>query len=251
MAQITFEDLSLSFRVRKGGKIGWKDFIVQGLRGKGQDDDWLTVNPLRNINLSITRGERVGILGNNGAGKSTMLKVLAGIYPPTVGKRTIEGTISSLFDLSLGFEYDATGWENIRYRGFLQGETPKSIEAKIDDIAEFTELGEFLDMPLRYYSAGMVVRLGFAIATSAMPEIFIVDEVLSAGDAAFQEKAKKRMNKMMDTASLVVLVSHDMSLLGEFCTRVLWMDKGRIKEDGPAKKVIAQYLEESRQQQAA
>ena len=145
-----------------------------------------TVNPLRvvpalhDVSFVLRPGDRLGIIGRNGAGKSTLLKLLAGIYPPTSGRRHVEGRISSLFEIALGFEMEASGWENIMYRGYLQGETPRHIRAKIQPIAEFSELGEFLNMPVRYYSAGMMVRLAFSIATAIEPEILIVDEVLSA-----------------------------------------------------------------------
>src|SRR5262249_39437454 len=154
-----------------------------------------------------------GIIGHNGAGKSTLLKLLAGIYPPSSGTRVVRGRISSLFDITLGFELDASGWENINYRGYLQGESPQSIKAKVGEIAAFAELGEFLDMPVRYYSAGMMIRLAFSIATAIDPEILIVDEVLAVGDLAFQQKATERIRSMMAQAKLMVIVSHDLDRL--------------------------------------
>src|SRR5262249_6376943 len=167
--------------------------------------------------------------------------LLAGIYPPTHGTRTVEGEISSLFEIALGFEQDASGWENISYRGYLQGETPATIKDKIQGIAEFSELGEFLNMPVRYYSAGMMVRLAFSIATAIEPEILLVDEVLSVGDMAFQQKARQRMRDMMAKARLIVMVSHDLTSLVQFCTRGIWMDHGTIRMDGPMEKVAAAY----------
>ncbi len=160
----------------------------------------MEVRALEGINLRVGEGERLGIVGSNGAGKSTLLKLLAGIYPPTAGRREVRGRISSLFEISLGFEADATGWENIAYRGYLQGETPRSIRGKIKPIADFSELGKFLDMPVRYYSAGMMIRLAFSIATAVEPEILIIDEVLAAGDAAFQTKARDRMRNLIARA---------------------------------------------------
>jgi ABC-type polysaccharide/polyol phosphate transport system ATPase subunit len=158
----------------------------------------------------------------------------------------VQGRISSLFDLMLGFEPDATGWENIRYRGYLQGETPRSIKRKVDGIAEFTGLGKFLDMPVRYYSSGMLVRLAFAIATAIEPEILLVDEVLGAGDAEFQGKARARMAEMMGKAELIVCVSHDLNALPALCNRGLWMERGRLRMSGPIKEVIAAYRESLR-----
>jgi ABC-type polysaccharide/polyol phosphate transport system ATPase subunit len=152
--------------------------------------------------------------------------------------------VSALFDIALGFEHDASGWENMVYRGYLQGESPQSIRAKMDSIAEFSELGDFLNMPVRYYSAGMLVRLAFSIATAIQPEILIVDEVLSAGDMAFQTKARERMRALMSTAQAVICVSHDLPSLSLLCDRVLWLDHGRIRQIGPTEEVIGAYTEQ-------
>jgi ABC-type polysaccharide/polyol phosphate transport system ATPase subunit len=193
------------------------------------------------VSLRVGEGERVGIIGHNGAGKSTLLKLLAGIYPPTTGSRTVVGRISSLFDITLGFEQDASGWENIYYRSYLQGETPQSVKSKVQEIAEFSELGEFLDMPVRYYSAGMMIRLAFAIATAIEPEILIVDEVLAVGDLAFQQKATQRIRAMMEQARLMVIVSHDLDRLRDLCSRIVWMDHGQVKMDGRPADTVAAY----------
>jgi len=245
MTHIQLDDAGLTFHIRKQGKIGFKEYMVRGLFRR-TSDAWLKVEALRGVNLSIARGQRVGIVGGNGAGKSTLLKLLAGVYEPTSGRRSVEGKISSLFDITLGFEHDASGWENIAYRGYLQGETPRTIRSKLQEIAEFCELGDFLHMPVRYYSAGMVVRLGFAIATAVQPQILIIDEVLGAGDRAFQERARARINQIIDQAALVVLVSHDLPTLEKLCDRVLWMEQGRIRQDGPAAEVIKAYQQASR-----
>src|SRR5207244_262507 len=207
----------------------------------------MKVNALQDVTLQVREGERVGILGHNGAGKSTLLKVLAGIYPPTRGTRTIEGRISSLFDIALGFEGDANGWENISFRGYLQGESPRSIRGKVDRIAEFSELGQFLNMPVRYYSAGMMVRLAFSIATAIEPEILIVDEVLAVGDLAFQQKAGQRIRDMMSQARMIVMVSHQLDSLASLCTRCLWLDHGRVKLEGLPGTVINAYQQHSLQ----
>jgi ABC-type polysaccharide/polyol phosphate transport system ATPase subunit len=201
------------------------------------------VHALQNINLEVREGERVGIIGRNGAGKSTLLKVLAGIYPPTSGKLIVEGRVSSLFDILLGFEPDANGWENMCFRGYLQGETPRGLRAKLQPTAEFSELGDFLDLPVRYYSAGMAVRLAFAIATAIDPEVLLVDEVLSVGDRAFQDKAKARMREMMSRARLIVLVSHDLQALHDLCDRVVWMDQGQIRAMGRPGPIIDAYVQ--------
>jgi ABC-type polysaccharide/polyol phosphate transport system ATPase subunit len=240
MARIHLENVGLTFRVRNHSRITLKEFLVRRLFRRAANPV-MQVEALKGLNLEIREGDRVGVIGHNGAGKSTLLKVLAGIYPPTVGTLTVEGQISSLFEISLGFEQDASGWENIYYRGYLQGETPQTIRAKVQPIAEFSELGHFLDMPVRYYSSGMRVRLAFAIATAIEPEILLVDEVLSVGDMAFQEKAKQRMHEMMAKARLIVLVSHDLESVVRFCDRALWMDHGRIRMVGPPREVADAY----------
>jgi ABC-type polysaccharide/polyol phosphate transport system ATPase subunit len=240
MTLIQLDDVSLTFRVRQQSRMSLKEYLLHGWYRSSKQSSF-EVQALEHIDLTIQRGDRVGIIGRNGAGKSTLLKVLAGIYPPTGGCRQVSGRISSLFELALGYEPEATGWENIRYRGFLQGETPRSIVSKIEPIAEFSELGRFLEMPVRYYSAGMMVRLAFSIATAIDPEILIVDEVLSAGDISFQAKARQRMRTLISRAHAVIVVSHDLSSLRALCNRVLWLDGGHLRMSGPAEEVIGAY----------
>jgi ABC-type polysaccharide/polyol phosphate transport system ATPase subunit len=245
MARIELDQVDLTFRLRPQGRITLKEFVVRQMFRRSVNP-MIEVRALQGVNLNVREGERLGIIGHNGAGKSTLLKVLAGIYPPTNGRRVVEGRISSLFDIALGFEMDATGWENISYRGYLQGETPRSIRAKVEAIAEFSELNKdqkFLDMPVRYYSAGMMIRLAFSIATSIEPEILLVDEVLSVGDMSFQAKARQRMRDMMARAQLIVVVSHDLTSLCKLCDRAIWMDHGRIRAAGPVAEMVAAYTE--------
>jgi len=204
------------------------------------------VRALQDVSLSLAAGTRLAVIGHNGAGKSTLLRLLAGIYPPTRGCRNVEGRVSSLFDIALGFEPEATGWENIAFRGYLQGETRRSIRAKVQPIADFSELGDFLNMPVRYYSAGMLVRLAFSIATAIEPEILLVDEVLSVGDMSFQDKARQRMREMMGKADLIVMVSHDLLSLAKLCEQAIWMDHGRIRQLGPINEVIDAYTQHVR-----
>ncbi|HWA98846.1 MAG TPA: ABC transporter ATP-binding protein [Pirellulales bacterium] len=240
MAHILLDQLGVSFTVRQHGRMALKEFVVRGMF-RGKVNPKVVVQALRDVNIEVHDGDRLGIIGHNGAGKSTLLKTMAGVYPPTSGRCVTKGRISSLFDVTLGFEPDASGWENIAYRGYLQGETPRTIAKRIDAIAEFSELGDRLSMPLRYYSTGMTVRLGFAIATSIEPEILIIDEILSAGDIDFQLKARQRMISMIESARLVILASHDLAALEGLCDRVVWMDHGTVKMIGPASEVIAAY----------
>jgi ABC-type polysaccharide/polyol phosphate transport system ATPase subunit len=243
MALIQLDRVGLTFHVRRQqGRPTLKEYLVRGLFLR-RTKPTMEVRALQDVSLTVRPGERVGIVGANGAGKSTLLKLLAGIYLPTTGKRIVEGRISSLFDIALGFEMEATGWENISYRGYLQGETPRSIRNKVHAIAEFSELGEFLNMPVRYYSAGMLVRLAFSIATAVDPEVLLIDEVLSVGDMAFQAKARARMGEMMARAKLMVVVSHDLESLANLCDRGLWLDHGRVRREGPIRDAIRAYTD--------
>jgi lipopolysaccharide transport system ATP-binding protein len=240
MARIELDRVGLTFRVRKNIRLTAKEYLI-GQMFRRDRNPMIEVPALKGLSLEIHEGERVGIIGHNGAGKSTLLKVLAGIYPPTSGRRAVEGRISSLFDISLGFESEASGWENIAYRSYLQGETKRSVRAKRDAIAAFSELGDFLSTPVRYYSAGMLVRLAFSIATAIDPEILLIDEVLSVGDMAFQHKARERMEQMMARAHLMVVVSHELASLEKLCNVGVWMDHGRVVRTGPIREVIESY----------
>jgi ABC-type polysaccharide/polyol phosphate transport system ATPase subunit len=202
-----------------------------------------TVKALQSVSVSITAGERVGLIGHNGAGKSTLLKVMAGIYPPQRGRVIVEGHVCPLFEFVTGFEMEATGWENIRTRALLLGMMPKEIDRKIDSIAKFSNLGEFLDIPVRHYSTGMYVRLAFATSTAVDPQILLLDEVMAAGDVAFIESARERMNDLMERASLVVFATHSLDVLPRFCERTILLRKGCIVADGPTEDVVRAYTE--------
>jgi ABC-type polysaccharide/polyol phosphate transport system ATPase subunit len=243
MARIELDGVSLTYRVRQQKVLTLKEFLV-GQMFRQSKNPVREVHALREVSLRVGTGDRLGVIGHNGAGKSTMLRLLAGIYPPTAGRLVVEGKISSLFDIALGFEGEATGWENIAYRCYLQGETPRGVRAKRDAIAEFSELGDFLNMPVRYYSAGMMVRLAFSIATAIDPEVLLVDEVLGVGDLSFQNKATVRMREMMARAHLMVMVSHDLGSLAKLCNRVIWMDHGQLIREGDADEVIEAYREQ-------
>jgi ABC-type polysaccharide/polyol phosphate transport system ATPase subunit len=240
MPHVQLENAGLSFRVPQHGRISLKEYVIRRITAGGGLRR-IEIRALDGVTLHIREGERVGVVGHNGAGKSSLLKLLAGIYPPTSGMRHVEGRISSLFDIALGFEPEVSGWENIRLRGYLQGETPASIRAKQQAIADFSELGDFLEVPTRCYSAGMLIRLAFSIATSVQPQILLVDETLSAGDMNFQQKARQRMRELIDQAQLLVMVSHDLKAIAEVCERVVWLDHGRIRRDGDPAAVLDEY----------
>ena len=202
-----------------------------------------TVKALQDVTLSVVSGERVGLIGHNGAGKSTLLKVIAGIYPPQRGRVQVDGHICSMFEFVTGFEMEANGWENIRTRALLLGMSPREIDEKIEDIAEASKLGEFLDIPVRHYSTGMYVRLAFATSTAVDPQILLLDEVMAAGDAAFIESARKRMNDLMERASVVVFATHSLDVLPHFCSRTILLRHGRIAADGPTSEVVRFYTQ--------
>jgi ABC-type polysaccharide/polyol phosphate transport system ATPase subunit len=247
MCQITFEDVEIYYPVRENRGFTLKDLLCTYVLRRQRRAIITTIHAVKKVSLHIEEGERVGIIGHNGAGKSTLLRAMAGVYPIQGGLRTVTGAICAIFDINLGFEYAASGWENIRFRGYLQGETPRSIDAKMQEIAEFSELGEFLNLPLNCYSAGMIMRLAFAIATSGNPEILLVDEVFATGDLRFQEKAKRRMTELMRRARAVVMVGHGLEFLQTVCTRVLWMEQGRLRAEGPPREIIAAYSEQMKQ----
>jgi lipopolysaccharide transport system ATP-binding protein len=251
MASIDFQGVHLSYPVRENRGLTLKDLILKGLFLKPKRRRWTQVDALKNISFHIGDGERVGVIGRNGAGKSTLLRVIAGIYPVHIGNRIVEGNVCSLFDIALGFEYFASGWNNIRYRGYLQGETPRTITAKMKEIADFTELGDFLDLPLNCYSTGMIMRLAFSIATSAHPEILLIDEIFSTGDIVFQAKAEARMREFIGRARIVVMVGHNLEWLQEFCTRVIWLQQGSIRAEGAPRDIIQQYRDDGALQRAA
>lgn len=218
-----------------------KTLIFQMMMGKTKDAKPATVHALKDIGISIRSGEKVGLIGRNGAGKSSLLRVIAGIYPVSSGTIQVEGKIRSLFGIATGFEPDATGRENILYRGLLLGLTPEQIRKLQDQIIEFADIGEFIDYPIKTYSAGMTVRLAFAISTSLSGDILLIDEVIGAGDANFMRKAKLRIRQLMGGAEIVVIASHDFHIMKEICSRGILMHRGSIVFDGDVNSAIEKY----------
>lgn len=240
MSIIQLKDIELVFHVWREKRI--KDILIPGSLKFNDFNKDGTVHALNKINLTIHDGERVAIIGHNGAGKSTLLKLIAGIYPPTSGSQIVDGRISSMFELATGFEMESNGWDNIYLRGLMLGETPDGIKKKMPEIAEFSELGAFLNMPVKYYSSGMFVRLAFSISTAIKPDILLLDEVVAAGDAAFLKKANERMHEMVDISKIMLLVTHSMDSAMEMCNRCIWMERGKILMDGTPDEVVRRYL---------
>lgn len=240
MSKIILKNVCLDYKINRGIKI--KDLLIPGSKRFHDLQRDGVIHALKNINLEINDGDRIAIVGHNGAGKSTFLKMLAGIYPVASGELEVEGKISSLFEMATGFEMEASGWENIQLRGLMLGETPKSIEAKMKEIAEFSELGEFLNVPVKYYSSGMFIRLAFSVSTAINPEILLLDEVIGAGDAGFLDKAKHRMKELMNTANILVFVTHSMESAIDLCNKGIWLERGEIIMQGNVKEVTEAYL---------
>jgi ABC-type polysaccharide/polyol phosphate transport system ATPase subunit len=203
----------------------------------------ITVRALNDINARIEHGERVGILGHNGSGKSTLLRVIAGVYEPTLGRVTTEGTLCPLFNTAPGLDMDDTGYENIMSCGLFLGMTREEILRKIPDMEEFAELGNYLELPVRTYSSGMLVRLSFAIGTSIDPEILILDEGIGAGDARFAERAARRVDSLVQRANILVLASHSDALIRRFCDKAMLLHGGRLLAHGPVDEVLERYRE--------
>lgn len=199
------------------------------------------VDALRGVNIDIQQGERVALIGHNGSGKSTLLRAMAGVYPLASGDIRVSGRIGTLLDLGVGFEDEATGRENIYYRGMAMGHSRRLLAKHEKEIVEFCGLGDFIDLPVRTYSAGMYVRLAFAISTQFSPEVLLVDEVFGAGDAVFSERAVQRMMRIVNDAGIFVLATHDTTLVSRVCTRVIWLSSGHIVADGPTDSVIPEY----------
>jgi ABC-type polysaccharide/polyol phosphate transport system ATPase subunit len=239
---IELHDVGIRFRTRAHRRLPLKDYLL-GRFFRSSVNPYLDVHALADVNLSIAEGERVGLIGGNGAGKSTMLRLLAGIYPPTSGSITVRGEIASLLDIGIGVHAEASGWENIAYRCFLHGDSPAELRVKRQEIAEFSELGRHLEMPVRFYSSGMQVRLLFSLATAVEPDILLVDEVLSAGDIGFYAKARRRMEQLIERSRVLVMASHDFNAVQSICTRVIWLDQGRIRREGSPEEVIREYRE--------
>jgi ABC-type polysaccharide/polyol phosphate transport system ATPase subunit len=232
-------DVSVRYRLPRERIATFKDFAIRWLKRRIVYDEFWA---LKDVTLEVRRREVLGIIGHNGAGKSTLLKLVARVLQPTTGRVTLRGRVAPLLELGAGFDYELTGRENVYLNGALLGFRTAEIDERFDRIVDFAGVREFIDMPLRTYSTGMVVRLGFAVATDIQPDILIVDEVLSVGDADFGKKSEQRIRELRDRSEAVLMVSHDLGVIKEMCQRVAWLDHGRLRAIGPAEEIVRQYL---------
>lgn len=245
MAHIFADNVSIDIPIFNAGSRSLKNRLIQAATGGKISQDQqgrVSVRVLENISFELKDGDRVALLGHNGAGKSTMLRLLSGVYYPTSGTATLEGETGSLIDISLGIDPEATGRQNIYIRGALLGINKQDMQRQIDEIIAFTELGEFIDMPLRTYSSGMHLRLAFAVSTIMRPEILLMDEWLSVGDEGFQKKAEQRMNDLVKATNILVLATHSRELIEHTCNRVFWLEHGRLKMDGKPEEILPLYF---------
>ncbi len=243
-AVVRLDGVSVVFPVYQAGSRSLKKRVLfHGSGGRiGRDArDHVVVEALNDISLSLAAGDRLALVGANGAGKTTLLRTIAGIFEPARGEVIARGRVSPLFDINLGIDFDLNGFDNIRVRALLLGLSPAAIEQRLPEIVEFTELGDYLDMPVRTYSAGMILRLGFAVATCFEPEILLMDESILVGDAHFFNKAEARIQSFIERANVMVLASHNLELSSRWCNKGLWLDRGRIRAFGPVSSVIEQY----------
>lgn len=236
---IEVSDVTMRFRMNTDRIMSLKEFVTTALRGKLHYEEFAALN---SVSFDVRKGETLGLIGRNGAGKSTLLKVISGILKPTEGSVVCHGNVVPMLELGSGFDMDLTGRENIFLNGAILGYSEEFLEAKYDEIAAFSELGNFLDMPIRNYSSGMLARLAFSIATVVNPEILIVDEILAVGDAAFQEKSRRRMMEMMSGGTTVLFVSHSLEQIRQMCSRVVWLEHGTVKMIGPTQDVCDAYM---------
>jgi lipopolysaccharide transport system ATP-binding protein len=245
MAFIEFNNACVDFPIYNASGRSLKKRLIQVATG-GQlganDQGRVIVRALENLTFTLRDGDRVGLLGHNGAGKSTLLRLLSGVYAPSSGTAKISGETGSLIDISLGIDPEATGRENIFVRGILLGMKKSEIASKLDEIIEFSELGEFIDMPVRTYSSGMHLRLAFAVSTTVRPQILIMDEWLSVGDEGFKHKAEARMTELVKATNILVIASHSRDLVMHTCNRVIWLEHGKIRMDSDPETVTSAYF---------
>lgn len=235
---IDVSHVSMHFNLMVEKVDSLKEYVMKMLKGKLLYNDFIALN---DVSFQVKKGEIVGLVGFNGAGKSTMLKILAGVLTPTKGTVKVIGSVAPLIEVGAGFDPELTARENIYLNGAILGHSKKFMDSKFDEIIDFAELKDFVDVPVKNFSSGMYARLGFSIATMVKPDILIVDEVLSVGDYKFQEKCEKRIQTMIDDGVTIILVSHEIGMIERLCTKVIWLDHGNVKDIGPTVKVCSEY----------
>jgi len=235
---IEVKNVKMKFKMSDEPLNSLKEIFTKAVTGKLKFNEFLAMD---GVSFNVEKGETIGLIGSNGAGKSTTLKVISGILKPTEGKVIVRGNIVPMLELGAGFDLELTGKENIYLNGAILGYTKEYLESKYEEIVDFAEIREFIDMPIRNYSSGMMARLAFSIASVVQPEILIVDEILAVGDAKFQEKSLKRMQELMSGGATVLFVSHDLEKIEEMCDHIVWLEKGQVKQYGDAKTVCKAY----------
>ncbi len=240
MNMINAEHISVCYRMPHDKIQSIKEYLVALLKHKLKYNEFHALN---DVSFDVKKGETVGIIGNNGAGKSTLLKVISGILKPTGGKIKLSGKVVPMLELGSGFDFDLTGRENVFLNGAILGYSEEFLKEKFDEIVAFSELNEFIDVPMRNYSSGMIMRLAFSVASMVNPDILIVDEILAVGDAAFQEKSYRRMTELMSHGTTVLLVSHSIDQIRNLCDRVIWLDHGKVVEIGETQEVTQRYMD--------
>lgn len=238
MNMIEVKNVSMRFNMAREKHESLKEYFLAAVQGKLQFEEFYA---LRDVSFNVEKGDFYGLIGLNGSGKSTLLKIISGVFKPSAGSTVVHGTIAPLIELGAGFDMDLTARENIYLNGTVLGMTPKYIDSKFDEIVEFSELQDFLDVPLKNYSSGMVSRIAFAIATVTKPDVLIADEILSVGDFLFQEKCEKRMRELMSGGTTVILVSHSIEQIERMCNKVTWLEKGRVRMTGDMRTVCDAY----------
>jgi ABC-type polysaccharide/polyol phosphate transport system ATPase subunit len=241
MSRIRVENLSIKFRIYHDRSPSLKDYFANLLKRRRQtaySDFWA----VKDVSFEISAGDRVGIVGHNGAGKSSLLKALCRVYESSEGRVFVEGRIAPLLEIGAGFHHEFTGRENIYLNGAILGYTRQQLGIIEPEVIAFAELEEFIDTPVKYYSTGMYMRLAFSLATAMHPDILVLDEIFAGGDAAFMTKARARMYNMIDKANIMIMVSHDHQLVKSLCNRVIWMDHGKLVADGAPEDIVERYL---------
>ena len=238
---IQADHVSMCFRMDMNRTTNLKEWFVRWAKRQQKYKDFYALN---DVSMTVERGDVLGIIGRNGSGKSTLLKVISGIYKPTSGSVRTAGRVAPMLELGSGFDHELSGRENIFLNGAIMGYSEEYLQKKYQEIVDFSELGDFIDAPLKTYSSGMMMRLAFSVATVIEPEILIVDEILAVGDASFQEKSFLRMMEIIDGGTTVLYVSHDMSQIRKLCTKIAWLEHGKLRAFGEPEKLCDEYEKE-------